>query len=401
MEGFQLDRHFKLWEENNKSLKRTTFVTVVISIALIMKVLIPYVADSGSKKPILDTIAELNAKTETASQKIQVIEKTEQVLQAVNRFIAAQPWQKEKTELIERYQRLNAGPAAEKHSPARYQSEADDTIRKIGKMLRVQILDPLRHSMDVPGQAQDLGNLNNEITTLSNFIDGWEHHYIGKNWYQTLNLKEATMLDLTRDLNRRLSEFSTVIGRELQSVKLSREAVNAQLQKLNSTMAAEGDKLKEIEKELQSILPGWLRGLITTEQVIQLLPLFLLGSAIYVFAIGLGLTRHYQIYAAGRDFQQGITTDPSMSSTWTLITRGRYGTLLTIAAYVVFFLLVWALLEKALDLLLEWISIDASKAWIASRQPWQLFLWCSRLIFIALIAYVCVRPWRSNTTIKA
>jgi hypothetical protein len=401
MEGFQLDRHFKLWEENNKSLKRLTFVTVVISIALIVKVLTPFVDDSGSKKPILQKIETLNAEKAVTTRKIQAIEKTESVLQDVNRFIAAQPWQKEKSDLIERYRRMNTTPSLERISPARYQDQADATMHTIGKMLREQILKPLRNSMAAPGQAQDLGNLNNAVTTLGRFIDGWESHYIGKNWYQTLNRKEATMLDLTKELNRRLSDFSAVIEHELQSVKQAREAVNAQLQTLNSTIVSEGDKLKDIEKELQAILPTWLRGLVTTEQVIQLLPVFLLGAAIYVFYIGLGLTRHYQIYVAGKEFKQGVTTDPAMSSIWTLIARGRYGTLLTMTAYVVFFVLVWGRFEKSVGLLLQWIAIDPGKAWIASQTSWGLFLWCSRLAFIALIVYVCAKPWRTGAAVTA
>ena len=30
MEGLQLDRHYKLWEENNNLLKRATFVIMMV-----------------------------------------------------------------------------------------------------------------------------------------------------------------------------------------------------------------------------------------------------------------------------------------------------------------------------------------------------------------------------------
>ena len=397
MESYQLDRHFKLWEENNKSLKRIIFLTVAISIALIVKVLTPFVADSGSKKPILDKIAALTQEKTDAARKIQVIENIEGVLGEVNRFIADQPWQKEKAALIERYQRMHANPAAAGYAPASYQQEADKTIHTIGKMLRGQILEPLRRSMQVPAQGDALANLTNEVTTLEQFIDSWEQHYIGKNWYRTLDLKEATMLDLTRDLNRRLSEFAAVIAHELTQIKQARETATAQLEALNRTIAAEGDKLKEIDKELQAILPAWLRGLVSAEQVIQLLPLFLLGSAIYVLVLGLGLTRHYELYATGRQFTPGVTDDPAMSSTWTLIARGRYGTLLTLGAYLGFFVLVWVLFEKATGLLGEWVIIDPRQAWVASPKAWLGFRWLARLVFLALIAAACLKPWRTGT----
>ena len=113
-----------------------------------------------------------------------------------------------------------------------------------------------------------------------------------------------------------------------------------------------------------------------------------------MFVIGIGLTRHFQVYARGKGFQKSESTDPVMSSVWTLISRGRYGTLNTILAYSLFFVTTWLLLEKAMDLLLVWLTIDPARAWVSAAGPWEVFLWLSRAVFLFLVYYACSLPWR-------
>ena len=261
-------------------------------------------------------------------------------------------------------------------------------------MVRNDVVAPLRQSVKIPNHPVDIGNLDDQVAGLEGFIDGWERRYIGKQWYDTLNRKEMTMRDLGDELNDRLNAFSAVIERELRAVQQSRTAAEQQLQALNNTIVAEEDKLAKIDEELQSILPNWLRGLVTAEEIIQVLPIFLTGIALYVAILGLRLTRHYQIFAAGAGLEPAITVDPDMSSSWTLIARGRYGTPLTLAVYAAFYLLIWVMLEKSISLLLEWISIMPSNAWIESPQFWQIYRWGSRVVLIAVLAFVCTAPWR-------
>lgn len=397
VEKFQLDRHFRLWEEGNKSLNRTTFVTLAMSIALIVKVLVPFVDDSGNKKPVLEKIATLTVARDAASEKIHIIDKTAATLKSVKASIAAQPWQREKSALIERYRRMNSFSSG-RGTPSRrdYQTEADQTIHRIARMVRSDVVAPLRQSVEVPDHAAELGGLRDQVTGLDQFINGWEGRYVGKQWYNTLDRKEMTMRDLGDDLNHKLNDFSKVIAKELRDVERARTAAEQQLQTLNATIVAEENKLKDIDKELQSILPSWLRGLVTAEQIIQVLPFFLTAVALYVSFVGLRLTRHYQIFAKGSGLEPAITLDPDMSSSWTLIARGRYGTPLTLAMYAAFYLLIWVMLEKSMSLLLEWISIVPSHAWVESPQFWHIYQWGSRIVLIAVLAYVCTEPWRSG-----
>ena len=188
MEAYRLDRHFKLWEENNKLLKRVVFVTLVISIALIVKVLNPFVAFSGDKKPVLQRIDVLKSERAAVNERLLTIEKTEQALTGINRYISSQPWRKEKEDLIERYRNLRVSPPPEGIDPGRYQQEADDTISRIGRELHEKIIEPLQLSTQVTRERRsDLDRLNAEIESLSRFIGEWQDEHKGVNWYRTLD----------------------------------------------------------------------------------------------------------------------------------------------------------------------------------------------------------------------
>lgn len=395
MEGYRLDRHFKLWEENNKLLKRVIFITVVISVALIVKVLTPFVDVSGDKKPVMQGIESLNTERDMVNERLAAIENTEKALTEINRYISAQPWQREKEALIERYRRLRESPPVEGIEPGRYQREADETIARIRSELQGNIIEPLQRSTQVTGERRtDLERLSGEINSLNRFIGEWEEQHKGVNWYRTLDMKEMMVMGLTKDLTGRLNDFTRFVRQEQDLVKQAKLTVDNELRKLDKEITAEGDKLAELEKELQTILPQWLHGLVTTEQVIQILPVALLAIAVYVFYVGLSLTKHFTVYADGKAFEENVKTDPVMSSIWTLIPRGGIGTLTTLAAYVLFFILVWLLLEKSVTLLIQWLSIDPSRAWVGEPKLWEGFLWISRLAFVGLIGYVVALPRR-------
>jgi hypothetical protein len=410
MNEFSLERHYKLWEQNNTLIKRVVFLSLVLAIALLVKVLTPFVAHSGEKSPTLERIEALETRQASENDKLRTIKRTESVLKDVNRFIASQPWQREKEQLIDRYQGMRSG-----HDRESYQAEADQAIRNIAGMLRENVLSPLRESAGVreagerrlarPGLRDVRGanpeRLEAEIESLNGFIEGWQAEYTGKRWYETISMKEMAMSDLSRDLNRQLDSFSRIVRQELAAVEQARNEVQEELKTLASEIGEEAARLDEIEKELESILPQWMRGLVETRQVIQLLPALLLGAAAYVLVIGVTLTNHFRHYVLGKQLEQTVTGDPAMSSTWTLIPRGRLGTAQTVAAYTLFFLASWWMFEWSLDLLQAWLAIDDSQAWIASASLWNSFRWLSRLVFAGLIACAWLIPWRAERELKA
>lgn len=395
MEGYLVDRHYRLWEENNKQLKRIVFLTIVMSIALIVKVLIPYVDFSEKKRPVISNIEILNEQKDAAETKLRVFEQTERSLQEINRYIENQPWQTEKQELIERYAALRTSPPPQPIEPDRYQREADTTISNIGRQLQQNIIQPLQASSRTDGTlATGLEELTAEVQGLDQFVGNWVGRYQGVNWYATIDRKESAMRDLTRELNRELDDFSVFVGNQLRVVEQEKEKIEKQTKALDQDINKEQDLLDKIEAELQSILPQWLRGLVSTDQVLQIMPIALLVASAYVFFIGLSLTHHFNLYAEGKALSENVKSDPVMSSLWTLIPRGSVGTALTVLAYTLFFLAIWLLFERSMRLLLNWVTIDSSQAWIGKTQFWNLFLWVGRLVMIGMLVYIGATRWR-------
>jgi hypothetical protein len=391
MNEFYMDRHFKLWEENNKQINRVVFLTVVLSLALFIKVLIPFVDFSEDKKPVIQKSGALKVEKEIANEKIDIIKNTATVLEDVNKFIDLQPWQKEKKDLIKRYKDMRESPSADSYTREHYQQEANDTINRIAELLQKNILQPLQQStVGIMSDPDNRDALVREVDSLEQFIADWKNEYINKNWYRTIDRKDITMYQLTESLNQRLGAFSDVVKRELMTVNTAMLAADKELKTLNAKIEMEADKLQLLDDELQKILPEWLRGLIRIEQVIQLLPATLLVAAVFVVGPGVSLTRHYEIYSSGKKFTREITEDPGMSTTWTLIYSGLTGTIMTKTAYTVFIILSWLLFEESMTLLLEWLSIDASTAWISSHGFWAAFLWLSRAVFVLLLAYIFI-----------
>jgi hypothetical protein len=266
------------------------------------------------------------------------------------------------------------------------QEFANSTLEKVDKLFK-KILNPLLEN-------QDTANLYKELVGS---IDKWKEDKMKIKWYSSVIRKNETLSELDEILNSLVSNFSTAIDGKLKDLVKEKNKLDRTLTANNENIIKAEKKLKSFDQEINELLPSWLRDLAPTNRVIQLLPLFLIGSAIYVLFIGLDLTRHYQIYVKGKAFSQDIVSDPSMSSTWTLIPRGRYGTIFTIAAYAIFFLLIWVLLEESVILLEKWIEIGKSGAWITDKTAWEVFRWICRLILVGVISYACIQPWRSNS----
>lgn len=389
MEAYRLERHLKLWEENNKLIKRVVFLSVAIAVALIVKVLTPFVEVSGEEGPARDRVEDLKKSKRRVNTRLETIENTEAALKDVREFIAKQPWQQNKRDLIQRYRQMRTG-----HGRDDYQREADETVNAISQMLRENIITRLRRGAgNADARDTDGGRLDAQINELDQFREGWKAKFTGRRWYATLNEKELTMTDLSRELDNRLTSFSDFVARELATIRRTRKAVNEELASLNSKISTEQDKLDQIERDLEDILPEWLRGLVRTNQVIQLMPLLLLGIAAYVLGLGVILTRHFRHYVTGKQFEDALVTDPAMSSTWTLVPRGPIGTTQTLLAYTAFFAVSWYMLEESTSLVQAWLKIDPAAAWIQTSSAWEGFVWFSRIVFVSLVLYV----WRTIT----
>jgi len=105
---------------------------------------------------------------------------------------------------------------------------------------------------------------------------------------------------------------------------------------------------------MQQIMPEWLRGLISVEQMVQLYPLIMMGLVLYTVGNGLSLTRHYLVIAQERGWSFEEASDPAYSSLWTLSYRGLTATLFTVVTYLGLIIAFWFFYEQGSDLYLGW-----------------------------------------------
>lgn len=404
MEEYRLDRHLKLWDSNNKRLTRVLLLSLVLAVSLFIKVLDPFVVNTEKSKPYVEEIKKLQKLKSLDDEKFQFLVQVAKRMQDVRQVISSKPnpWEMEKDKLIQKFHDMNQNPPVNGYSRQDYYKVANKTIYDISDILRKNIIQPLKTINDEAKQRSlGFSRLSAEIEAFTNFNKAWENHYLNKLWFGTLHDKAGTMERLTRDINQHLRNIDDAVKTEMGSIITQRTSIQVKLDNLRRQIEQEQTKLAPIEKALEEVLPQWLRGLVFPNQVIQIMPLGLVCLSCYVLFTGLILTHHYQEYINGKQLNKSLFNEASMSSLWTIIPRGTLGTLQTVAVYMLAFIVMWVMFEQAMSLLLKWLSIDLSQAWIQSADIWTGFRWLSRLIFLGLISYVLMLIWRSGFRYKS
>lgn len=393
---FCIQRHLKLWEEQNKVIKRLVLGTVLFSILLLLKVLTPFSEITEKTRPVMEQMTHLEETKRQAEAQDQNLTKFDTTLEDVRKTIQARPWVKEKDELIRtlrniRHRSPGGGTSKE------YQQTADATIRTISDLLREEILAPLEATQPVRGPRP----LSSQIEDLRKFVTVWEQGYLGRRWYGTLSEKDAAIYELTQSLDGRLYEFASVLRSEQLRITTDRKRLEELRGALENDIDREAEKLKELDKRMQRILPQWIQGLLTIEEMVQLFPVILLMLVLYVFGTALFLTRHYE-YAMDRiDLSERERKNRSASSIWTLTDRGHLGSTLTISVYLAFIAATWIFFEWGCLILGEWLATDGKGAWISSERGFQALQWIGRTALFSVIWYLVLQPvFAKKTEVK-
>ena len=145
---------------------------------------------------------------------------------------------------------------------------------------------------------------------------------------------------------------------------------------------------------MEKILPEWIRGMISVEQMVQLFPFIVVVLAAYALSIALGVASHYKFLARELNFVEAGRTDPSLSSLWTLTYRGKSGTLQTVGVYTIFFLAMWFFFESGAGIFAKWL--ETRDAWFISRGTFLMVCWLCRMLLIGLMTYIVIQPYHQK-----
>lgn len=395
---FQLQRHLKLWEEQNKSVKRIIIAALLFTILLPIKVLDPFVYISQDLAPVENKINKLKQEQQEANDLKKKLEHVQNTISEVKETIKNEPWMKEKDRLIQtlsdiREQSLHGGNWDE------YQAAADNTIRTIAAQVRELIIQPLEGVVQKNKRTREtMPKLSGAVDRLRNEMGKWEEWHVGRRWYQTFFAKDREMRELTYSLESLLEDISSISCSALSGITAKQEELSRKTEFLDQNIVNYQEKRDSLDEEMQKIFPQWLRGIISIEQMIHLFPVFVIFLVVVIMALALMLTGHFEKAAAIMELEKKQRTDPVSSSIWTLTYRKIHGTALTILTYLVLMAVMWRFFEWGEWLLNSWLEHNLDGEWIPHSICVGMVSWIGRLVFMGAGLLIVIVPIYRGTT---
>jgi hypothetical protein len=391
---FQIERHKTLLEEKTKQARRIVYGGLLFGVLILVNVLTPYSNDLEERNTIELAIKKYGSEIQEIEKILQPLNELAKVLDNIQTLVADRPWDVETQKLINKFREMNIRGGA---SWNEYQAEADATIKSVAALVSRTVIEPLDDFFaDSPTSKILIPELAQELRTLPNTVTTWVNENKGKRWYRTIEMKEAQINSLTNTLGNKLNSVSKTIDREKPNLIARQEHLKTSIEKLKSNpdFRDKKERLKELQSQMEKILPEWLRGMISVEQMVQIFPFIIVILAAYALSIALAVASHYRFLARELNFGEAGRSDPSFSSLWTLTYRGRSGTLLTVGVYTIFVLAMWFFFESGAGILAKWLK--TRDTWFINTDTFPIISWLCRMLLVVLITYTAIHPYHQK-----
>ncbi|NOZ62129.1 MAG: hypothetical protein GXO74_10645 [Calditrichaeota bacterium] len=392
VDNFRFQRHLKLWEDQNKQIKRTIFFSLIVGILLLIDVLTPLTKLTGRTDEVEAELQQMRSNQEMLQQTTTQLQKLNEKFNQVQEVIARKPWEIEKNKLIRRFRLMRENPDLEANYPA-YSDTANQTIRRIAKIVKNEILQPLKSALsEAPKNQFETEELQVQLSTIEKTVQQWEENHLRDNWYITLEGKGETVQELDRYLNQQMQHFRQTLVEKQVALKTKQQETSQQMKEMATGISEKEKWLADLNQKMQEILPGWARGLFDVEDVVQLFPPALIVLTIYIIGLGVSLTRHFLFIAKEMGLKKSDRADPAVSSWWTMVNKGKLGTFLTVGTYVGIILILWLFSEWGYVLFQRWLATTDIRSFLTMALDNLIFPWFSRLIYVLLIFVILKRP---------
>lgn len=392
---FIIQRHQKIWEEQNLFIKRLVVGILVIGFLILLKVLIPFVHNAGETVSLREEVAKISQDMAPLEQSKAELHELDNTLQSVKTTISRAPWMKERDDLIRKLARINQ-EQPEGGTEEEYQNAADSAIKQIAEQVGRMVISPLEKALPAD---QESSGLAVGIATLRTDIEQWKHDQMGKVWYRTIHEKDAKLHELDTSLHVKLAKISPLLQKAQDRIKTARDGLSKKMVEIKEDINQRAKELKGLEKDMKQIVPEWLSWLVEVKQMIQLFPLLFPLVAIYVLVIAVRLSVHYQFVVHGLSLSPNDLQDFSVSSIWTFIYRGLFGVVLTTGLYLIIIGVCWILFEQGAGLLIAWLDTEPDEAWFNGGSDITTLLWAGRSIFIGLIGFIFIQFYRHRNSL--
>lgn len=369
---FRLQRHMEIWKEQNKLIKRVIILTLIFGFLILTRIIVPFNENTQElTKPIIKYKEDKN----TLEAQNKIWKQLEDTFNSVQTIVRERPWEKEKDELIKKFQKIQPD-----EDPQEF---ANATIGNIAEQIRNDIIAPLKsvHQKDL-NAAEMFPELSIELDNLESFIYRWEIDHIDVNWYATIYRKDETMRELTRSINSKMRSFSALIKRKLDIISKEIDNRNGQIKDIESRIDQANAYLKTV---LDEFFPKWVKVILSLEQLIQLYSLILIVVLLYVFWLIIALSRHYSYIGEKIKINHQDKTDFSTSSIWTFGGKTQSAAILTYILYILFIISIWILFENGLSLLDGWLKVADTDKIFMNIAILQALKWIGRIVFLVSI----------------
>lgn len=388
---FRLERHMKIWEDQNKLVKRLILIGLIFGLVLPWKFLDPFSDASSQTSKIRNDISKLDKEQDQITESKQSMDQVNSVLISVQKTISREPWMKE----TDRFRRTLARISSQGGNREAFQRAADQKVKKISYEVRQTVVKPLKEALSlVPGNGVASKQISQNLTALEREIDSWERDHLGKVWYGTVPEKEANVRQLTNSLNEKIRPLASSILAGKRELDEKRLKLSEHAKKLTNSREEKDGKLAQLNLKMQTIFPSWLQGILSIEQMIQLYPLLVVSLIIYLGCTAHAISKHHAFVAHSLGFSGIESTDPATSSHLTLTTKGVFGTILTLAIYLFFIAAMWAFFEWGCTLLGSWLKTNGKDAWFLTGGRIKAFQWLGRTAFFAVVILTVMQPFQ-------
>lgn len=259
---------------------------------------------------------------------------------------------------------------------------ANTAVAEISGVIEEKVVRPLKRLVTNRGQTELGQALMPIVGQLQQGMVEWSRALLADpDWYRTADRKESVVSGLEEELRVYRTDFkgaSDEARKRLRKGVRDRKSLTRKLDKEIEVLAATTERLAGV---LDSGLPGWIRGVVSPAQMIQLYPPILLALGI-VLIFKTSMTRRHYLAVRDQIYPDRVyRRDASLSSTWTLTHRGTSGTLFTIVVFVGLAALLWWFFVRGLDVALAWQQSELSRSQ-AGAFPWLAGLrllgrWCT------------------------
>lgn len=374
---FRFKRHLELWKEQNKQIKRVVIATLIFGFLVLYRVLIPFQVETENTRSIIKKIVSEKDSLEMVNIAFTELKNS---LKLVQKNIADRPWENEKDILIQKFWEINQTGRS-----VNAQKVADTTINNITSIINSEIIQPLEQTIiSENAKAIELPELSQQIKEFSQFIKRWQSEHLNVNWFGTISAKNQAIMELTEEINQRTRSLATLLQHKVSFVKAEIKNRNEQIETLSLETI---NVKKELQNILEDLLPKWLQGIISVEQMVQLYPLFLVLLILYSAWLAYSLSRHYHFVVDQMVLTSKEKADLAISSIWTITCKGKFGQFITRTTYILYILIIWFCFEWGMLIYNNWLSIALDHIIVDSPAFSSIFIWVSRLIFMGLLVF--------------